>query len=92
MSKRYVITVKDTEQPDNEVSFPFTSHDDLTKILSLCDGKTTLPEEHLYPFLVGMKLFGEVVTLNRKEEMFQKIHPALKEFIGDFKKSIKNSQ
>ncbi|MBJ7222542.1 MULTISPECIES: DUF3861 family protein [unclassified Brenneria] len=92
MSKNYVITVKDTEQPENEISFQFTSHDDLIKVISLSDGKTALPEEHIYPFLIGMKLFGEVVMLNRKDEMFKKIHPALKEFIGDFKKSIKNSQ
>ena len=72
---------------DNPLTFEARNHDDIFKIIEIMKGKIALDETDATAFVVGLKLFGEVMLKNRDNDLFK----AFKPHLNDFMKALKNS-
>ena len=57
------------------LQFDCQNHDDIFAILALSKGKLAMSEQEHQAFIVGLKLFGEVMMQHRKEELFKGFSP-----------------
>ncbi|WP_434996550.1 DUF3861 domain-containing protein [Pectobacterium brasiliense] len=83
MGNVYQITVEEKAEQQRMLSFECSIHDDVFKILEKVDGKMDMTPEQTQAFIVGLKLFSEVMMQNRK-------HPLLKEFAAPFREFMLN--
>jgi hypothetical protein len=95
MPHRYRISVTPlVDSPDpaagptypRSLSFEVTNHDDLMAVLRRVSGAAVLPQEEAAEFVVGLKLFGEVLLRHRKDPLFAELMP----HFGAFMKQLKS--
>lgn len=72
---------------DSSLTFETRNHDDLLKIVEAMKGKMELDEMDATAFAIGLKLFGEVMMKNRKNEIFKEFKPHLNNLMKEIKKS-----
>ena len=76
----------DHQAPLNKIEFKFENHDDLFKVIELAKGKNLFAEEReTIEFVIGLKLFSEVILRNRELPLFDELKPAIKEFMKKLK-------
>lgn len=90
MPHRYRISVQslDDSTPDDAaqtLSFEITNHDDLFALLGRISALAPVPEEEIPEFLIGLKMFSEVVLRHRKEPLFADLQPHMGTFIKQLK-------
>lgn len=74
------------ETLDKVVALPFQNHDDVFKIIEMLSEKDLLKERsQTIQFVIGLKLFGDVMVKNRDMELFADIRPAFMEFMKKLK-------
>ncbi|POE03942.1 DUF3861 domain-containing protein [Pectobacterium odoriferum] len=83
MGNVYQIALAEKAEQKRTLSFEFSLHDDLLKILEKIDGKMDMTPEQTQAFLVSLKLFSEVMMQKRK-------HPPFKEFAAPFREFMLN--
>lgn len=94
-SNRYKILLqelelKDGTQSGKSIEFEFTNHDDIFSILEATkdsfgfENKTDNQE-----FVVGLKLFSEVMLRNKKHLLFKEFFPHFVQFMSELKRSVK---
>lgn len=88
---RYRITVEYIADPDGHpqqrepLVFEAGSHDEILGIVELARKSRLMDEQTMAPFVVGQKLFGEVVMENRGNPLFADFWPHFLEFMKKFK-------
>jgi len=75
MSHAYRVTVQslpDASQSggSRELTFDVTNHDEITQLVERVKAQRIVPEEEAAAFIVGLKLFGEVMLHHRQEPLF----------------------
>lgn len=90
MRHQYRITVEeiaDTAESatPRSLSFDTENHDDIFKILDKVDGKFGFSEQQTQSFIVGLKLFSEVMMQERKHPLFEELGPQFKQFMKKLK-------
>ncbi|MBN3064711.1 DUF3861 domain-containing protein [Pectobacterium aquaticum] len=86
MGNVYQITVEENAEQQRMLSFECSIHDDLFKILEKVDGKMDMTPEQTQAFIVGLKLFSEVMMQNRKYPLFKEFAAPFREFMLNLKK------
>ncbi|MFJ5452706.1 DUF3861 domain-containing protein [Pectobacterium jejuense] len=86
MGNVYQITVEEKADQPRTLSFECSIHDDLFKILEKVDGKMDMTPEQTQAFIVGLKLFSEVMMQNRKHPLFKEFAAPFREFMLNLKK------
>ncbi|AYH01873.1 DUF3861 domain-containing protein [Pectobacterium parmentieri] len=86
MGNVYQITVEEKDEQKRTLSFAFSLHDDLLKLLEKVDGKMDMTPEQTQAFMVGLKLFGEVMMQQRKHPLFKEFAAPFREFMMNLKK------
>ena len=75
----------DHQAPVNKIEFKFENHDDLFKVIELVKVKNLFEERETIEFVIGLKLFSEVILRNRELPLFDELKPAIKEFMKKLK-------
>ncbi|KFX07730.1 hypothetical protein KP22_06460 [Pectobacterium betavasculorum] len=86
MGNTYQITVEEKAEQQRTLSFEFSLHDDLFKLLEKVDGKMDMTPEQTQAFMVGLKLFSEVMMQQRKHPLFKEFSAPFREFMMKLKK------
>ena len=68
------------------LEFEARNHDDIFKIVELMKDKMDLEEVDATAFAIGIKLFGEVMLKNSKNELFKEFKPDFTKFMKELKK------
>jgi hypothetical protein len=79
------------EGPDAPAPLSFTAdnHDNLFEIIKRVQGSGRFDPDTAAALALGMKLFGEVMLQHRKDPLFEPIAGPYREFIGQFKATMK---
>lgn len=90
MPSYYAITVQPTDAsgtPDQVAPLAFTvsNHDDLLAILRRVETNKPVPIAEAAEFVIGLKLFLEVMIRHRKDALFEPLWP----HVGNFMKRLK---
>ncbi|MDF0533085.1 DUF3861 domain-containing protein [Shewanella yunxiaonensis] len=90
MPHQYRITVEklDGETTTQQMSFETINHDDMFAILERVDGKLGFTDEQTKNFIVGLKLFSEVMLAERKHPLFSEFGPQFKLFMKKLKSGL----
>lgn len=68
------------------VEFLFKNHDDVFKIIETLSEKDLFEEQsQVVQFVIGLKLFGDIMMRNRDMDLFADIQPAFVEFMKKLK-------
>jgi hypothetical protein len=67
--------------------FETKNHDDIFKIIENIKSKIKLEEEDSTAFVIGLKLFSEVMLKNKDIEPYKEFLPHLKDFMKKLKKA-----
>ncbi|MFJ5427817.1 DUF3861 domain-containing protein [Pectobacterium actinidiae] len=86
MGNVYQITLEEKAEQQRTLSFEFSIHDDVFALLEKVDGKMDMTPEQTQAFLVGLKLFSEVVMQKRKHPLFKEFAAPFREFMLNLKK------
>ncbi len=81
MGNVYQIALAEKAEQKRTLSFECSIHDDLFKILEKVDGKMDMTPEQTQAFIVGLKLFSEVMMQNRKHPRFKEVAAPFREFM-----------
>ncbi len=90
-SYRYKITVETLTGAKGEpvegriLSFETANHDDILGIVERMQARLPFDEDTVASLGVGLKLFSEVMLMQRNDPMFAMIRPALSEFTKGLK-------
>ena len=96
MAYTFRVTVARTDEAESAepVEFTVENHDDILKILEMSQTvnreRLHLDEDGHRAFIVGLKLFGEVLIKHRKTEPFAGMLPAFSEFMKQYKSLFKD--
>ncbi|SES03302.1 DUF3861 domain-containing protein [Pedobacter rhizosphaerae] len=80
------IELKDGTSSDRSITFEFDNHDNILDLIEQVKTKGLFesPEETT-EFIVGLKLFSEVMLRNREHPLFEEFRPAFGEFMKKLK-------
>lgn len=92
MPHPYRVQVQALDREVPPLQFDCQNHDDIFAILALSKGKLPMSEQEHQAFIVGLKLFGEVMMQHRKEELFKGFLPHFKQFMGQLKRTAKGQE
>ncbi|BBT67341.1 DUF3861 domain-containing protein [Aeromonas caviae] len=92
MPHTYRVQVQALEREVPPLQFDCQNHDDIFAILALSKGKLPMSEQEHQAFIVGLKLFGEVMMQHRKEELFKGFLPHFKQFMGQLKRTARGEE
>ncbi|MCP1601295.1 hypothetical protein J2S82_003252 [Aeromonas caviae] len=92
MPHTYRVQVQALDREVPPLQFDCQNHDDIFAILVLSKGKLTMSEQEHQAFIVGLKLFGEVMMQHRKEELFKEFLPHFKQFMGRLKRTARGEE
>lgn len=97
MPHRYRVTLTPLEAQDSArepdaplpetVSFEITNHDEITALITRMEGKAMVPQSEAAEFIVGLKLFSEVLIRHRAEPIFAELAPHFRSFMKALKAS-----
>ncbi len=96
-SHQYRITVEHLATPEGggithaPLVFTTTNHDDIFAIKERIAGKLDLSPEAEAPFIIGLKLFTEVILMHRKTPLFIKTQKLIWEFMKSLKSHLRQS-
>ncbi|WP_347254127.1 DUF3861 domain-containing protein [Leminorella grimontii] len=91
-SYKYRITVEPLAEGEEAVKAPVAfeveNHDDILKIVETLKGRKDIgfDERTTLEFIVGLKLFSEVMMRNRKHWLFEPLRDGFKSFMLRLKK------
>ncbi|MCR9227390.1 MAG: DUF3861 domain-containing protein [Flavobacteriaceae bacterium] len=75
------------------LEFQFENHDDILQLVDLVKNKELFKEQtDNIEFLVGLKLFSEVMLRNRSHEIFTEFGPEFGTFMKKFKSHVKMAE
>lgn len=92
MPHSYRVQVQALDREVPPLQFDCQNHDDIFAILALSKGKLAMSEQEHQAFIVGLKLFGEVMMQHRKEELFKGFLPHFKQFMGQLKRIARGEE
>ena len=90
-SYRYKITIEALTGAKGEpvegrtLTFEAANHDDILGIVERMRSRLPYDESSIASLAVGLKLFSEVALMHRNDPLFEKIRPAIREFVGELK-------
>jgi len=68
------------------ISLPFQNHDDIYKIIEILNEKNLFKDaSQTNQFVLGLKLFGDVMMKNKDLELFSEMRPAFMDFMKKLK-------
>ena len=90
MPSFYAITVKPTDKSGTPntvkpLTFRVSNHDDLLAIVRRVEINEPVPPAEAAEFVIGLKLFLEVMIRHRKDALFEPLWP----YMGEFMKRLK---
>jgi hypothetical protein len=93
MNNHYLVSIQPVDADGTPtsrapLSFHVTNHDDLFAILEKVRPATAVSPAETAEFVVGLKLFLEVVHRHRKDPLFQEIWPNMLDFMKRLKSKI----
>lgn len=94
-NNKYKITLEELELKDGtaagrNITFNFNNHDDIFHLIDLTKDSFGFEDKaQNTEFMVGLKLFSEVMLKNRKHELFEEFFPAFGEFMKKLKSGVK---
>lgn len=94
MAHAYRITVERlqpdvaNDAPASSLTFEATNHDEVLGLVERVRASGILPEGESAAFLVGLKLFGEVMLKHRAEPLFAPIVPHFAAFMKRLKADV----
>ena len=71
------------------LQFKVANHDDIFKIISILQNSKLLDEESIKAFVVGLKLFSEVMLENKDLPLFKEFMPDFGKFMKTLKQTVK---
>ena len=81
------LELKDGSQPEKSMEFEFQNHDNIFSIIENREGRQLFENKaDDIEFIVGLKLFSEVMLRNRANPLFEELAPAFKNFMIKLKK------
>jgi len=88
---RYRVTVEylSDAQSYSPLIFEANSHDEIFSIVELVQESEILEKEAATAFVVGQKLFGEIIMENRGNPLFSEFWPHFLEFVKKLKGFVK---
>lgn len=84
MPHSYRVTLHPLDGPSS-LAFDVTNHDDILHLVERVRASGVVPEEEAAGFIVGLKLFGEVMLHHRADPLFVDLFP----HFGAFMKRLK---
>lgn len=82
------IELKDGTQSGKSIEFEFDNHDDILQLLEQTKSKEWFEDnKQNVEFVVGLKLFSEVLLNNRKSPLFEEFAPSFADFMKKLKKT-----
>ena len=84
---KYKITVQSLDS-DKSLTFETENHDDLFKIFEKSQASGKFDGDEAYSFVLGLKLFTEVLLKKKNFAPFDVIRPSIGEFMKAFKKEM----
>ncbi|WP_407274951.1 DUF3861 domain-containing protein [Dickeya ananatis] len=72
---------RDDKPQNRSLTFDATNHDDILEIIEKVRLKGILPDLDVAAFCTGLKLFGEVMMVHRREALFRDLIPAFRDFM-----------
>lgn len=90
MPSHYTIIVQPTDASGTPnasapLTFRVTNHDDLFSVLSKVEANKPVPSAEAAEFVIGLKLFLEVMIRHRKDALFESLWPHMTEFMKRLK-------
>lgn len=71
------------------LQFQAGNHDDIFKILEKLQASQLLDEESTKAFVIGLKLFSEVMLENKELSLFKEFLPQFAQFMKSLKQTVK---
>jgi hypothetical protein len=88
MMHRYSVTVQPIGQEGADsqaVRFVILNHDNILDIIGKVRANAVVPEAEVEEFVVGLKMFTEVLLRHRKSPLFAELLPHVKQFMSRLK-------
>ncbi len=90
MPSHYTITVQPTDASGMPhmgapLAFRVANHDDLFAILSKVEANAAVPAAEAAEFVIGLKLFLEVMIRHRNDALFEGLWPHMSDFMKRLK-------
>lgn len=80
------LKLKDGSEGTKNLRLEFDNHDDIFNIIDVIKSKKIFDNENTASeFAIGLKLFTEVMLKNKQHPLFDKLRPAISEFIKKLK-------
>ena len=80
------IELKDGTQPEKSIEFEFENHDNILSLIEITkDSDRFENKSDNTEFIVGLKLFSEVMLRNRSNPLFEDFAPSFKAFMNKLK-------
>lgn len=77
---------KEGAKSDRQVQFDFSNHDDILQIIAQTQNQDRFKEKgDIQEFVLGMKLFSEVMLRNKENELFKEFLPEFAQFMKKLK-------
>ncbi|MGL4667219.1 MAG: DUF3861 domain-containing protein [Saezia sp.] len=80
------VQLKDGTSSEKSLDLEFENHDDLFKVIELVTEKNIFSDKsHSIEFILGLKLFTEVMLKNKDHPLFEELKPAILQFMKKLK-------
>jgi len=80
------VALKDGTQPGKSIAFEFENHDNIFNLIEQTQNSDRFEDKSQnIEFILGLKLFSEVMIKNRNNPLFEEFSPAF----GQFMKKLK---
>ena len=80
------IELRDGTRPEKSIEFEFENHDNIFSLIEMTkDSGRFENQTDNTEFILGLKLFSEVMIRNRNNPLFEDFAPSLKEFMKKLK-------
>ena len=70
------------ESISQQVEFEIINHDDIFKLLALIQGKLDIKSHEEQAFLIGLKMFSEILLINRQHALFRQMKAPMREIMS----------
>lgn len=88
---KYRVHLQEIEQKDGtklgkSIEFQFENHDDVLHLIELTQKRTNFANEgENAQFIIGLKLFSDIMMKNKDNSLFEDFFPAFVDFMKKFK-------
>lgn len=80
------LKLKDGSEGTKNISLEFDNHDDIFNIFEVIRSRQIFEDENTSTeFVLGLKLFTEVMLKNKQHPLFEELRPAITEFMKKLK-------